>query len=146
MPVTYCRMVQRLGFDPFSKYMYLFDCFHHHLVSNLLGLMPLNRLGLHIVSSIWQHLSSYTQLRSQAGSSGWPCLVSFVKRCFVHTHMHPRCCSTWPHCTSTPSMGLRQGCPLSATLFGLFIDGLHHYGSCCWNTNSALEAEGTGLC
>ncbi len=27
----------------------------------------------------------------------------------------------------TPSMGLRQGCPLSATLLGLFIDGLHHY-------------------
>ena len=27
----------------------------------------------------------------------------------------------------TPSMGLRQGCPLRATLFGLFIDSLHHY-------------------
>ena len=26
-----------------------------------------------------------------------------------------------------PSMGLGQGCPLTATLFGLFIDGLHHY-------------------
>ncbi|KAL3152499.1 hypothetical protein ABBQ32_001533 [Trebouxia sp. C0010 RCD-2024] len=24
-------------------------------------------------------------------------------------------------------MGLRQGCPLSATSFGLFIDGLHHF-------------------
>ena len=29
--------------------------------------------------------------------------------------------------SQTPSMGLRQGCFFSATLFGLFIDGLHHY-------------------
>ena len=29
--------------------------------------------------------------------------------------------------SQTPSMRLRQGCPLNATLFGLLIDGLHHY-------------------
>ena len=27
----------------------------------------------------------------------------------------------------SPSVGLRQGCRLSATLFGLFLDGLHHH-------------------
>lgn len=46
------------------------------------------------------------------------------------------CCSTSStstdasslHCIlQTPSTGLRQGWPLNATLFGLFIDGLHHY-------------------
>ena len=27
----------------------------------------------------------------------------------------------------SPATGQRQGCPLSATLLGLFIDGVHHY-------------------
>ena len=27
----------------------------------------------------------------------------------------------------SPSVGLRQGCPLNATFFGLFLDGLHHH-------------------
>ena len=29
--------------------------------------------------------------------------------------------------SQSPSIGLRQDCPLSATLFGIFIDGLHHH-------------------
>ena len=51
--------------------------------------------------------------------------------------------------SSIPSMGLQQGCPLSATLFGLFIGGLHHYletATYGWNPDSAGAAEGAGLC
>ena len=40
----------------------------------------------------------------------------------------------------TPAMGLRQGCPLSATLFGLFIGGLSHH------LESMLPLAGIGLC
>ena len=50
--------------------------------------------------------------------------------------------------TQTPSMGLRQGCPLSAFLFGLFIDDLHHYLETAhgWNPELTDAAEGAGLC
>ena len=45
------------------------------------------------------------------------------------------------HEDQTPAMGLRQGCPeaLSATLFGLFIVGLHHH------LESTLSMAGIGL-
>ena len=39
----------------------------------------------------------------------------------------------------TPATGLRQGCPLRATVFGLFIDGLHHH------LESTLPMAGIGL-
>ena len=42
--------------------------------------------------------------------------------------------------SQTPAMGLRQGCPLSATLFGLFIDSLHHH------LESTVPLAGIGLC
>jgi hypothetical protein len=37
------------------------------------------------------------------------------------------------------SVGVKQGCPLSPTLFGMYIDGLqHHVASTCPNAGPAL--------
>ena len=50
----------------------------------------------------------------------------------------------------SPSVGLRQGCPLSATLFGRFIDGLPpssaFLSSKCRHQDSAHAAHRHGVC
>ena len=69
----------------------------------------------------------------------WPLLRDLLQRLGVQGKMMGAVQSLYDSCLlsmrvsgftgegRTPSIGLRQGCPLSATLFGLFIDGLHHY-------------------
>ena len=61
---------------------------------------------------------------SAAGGAGQDdgCVQSLYDNCLLSMRV-----SGYTGEGKTPSMGLRQGCPLSATLFGLFIDGLHHY-------------------
>ena len=49
-------------------------------------------------------------------------IQSFYDGCLLSMRVARSCGSSY-----SPSIGLRQGCPLSATLFGIFIDGLHHH-------------------
>ncbi len=78
-------------------------------------------------------------LKSPYDKVQWQLLWSLLQRLGVHGHMLGAIQSLYDgsllsmringQCghSQSPSIGLRQGCPLSATLFGIFIDGLHHH-------------------
>ena len=81
----------------------------------------------------------FVDLKSAYEKVQWQLLWSLLQRLGVHGHMLGAIQSLYDgsllsmrvngQCghSQSPSVGLRQGCPLSATLFGIFIDGLHHH-------------------
>jgi len=81
----------------------------------------------------------FVDLESAYDKVQWQLLWSLLQRLGVHGHMLGAIQSVYDgsllsmrvngQCghSQSPSVGLRQGCPLSATLFGIFIDGLHHH-------------------
>ena len=78
-------------------------------------------------------------LKSAYNKVQWHLLWGLLQRLGVHGHILGAIQSPYDGsllsmrvgCQCGPSqgpiIGLRQGCPLSATLFGIFIDGLHHH-------------------
>ena len=80
----------------------------------------------------------------------WQMLWGNLQRLGIHAQMLGAIQSLYADCLlsirvggacgegQTPAMGLRRGCPLSATLFGLFVDGHHHL-------ESLLPMAGIGL-
>ena len=81
----------------------------------------------------------FVDLKSAYDKVQWPLLWQLLRRLGVHGDMLGAVQSLYDGCllsmrvggacggSHSPSIGLRQGCPLSATLFGIFIDGLHHH-------------------
>ena len=81
----------------------------------------------------------FVDLKSAYDKVQWQLLWGLLQRLGVHGHMLGAVQSLYDgsllsmrvngQCghSQSPSIGLRQGCPLSATLFGIFIDGLHHH-------------------
>jgi len=81
----------------------------------------------------------FVELKSAYDKVQWQLLWSLLQRLGVHGHMLGAVQSLYDgsllsmrvngQCghSQGPAIGLRQGCPLSATLFGIFIDGLHHH-------------------
>ncbi len=69
----------------------------------------------------------------------WPLIWQVLQRLGIHDSMLTAIQSLYTDCSlamktngfhgdmHSPSVGLRQACPLSATLSGLFLDGLHHH-------------------
>lgn len=53
-------------------------------------------------------------------------MLSAIKSLYAGCFMAVRVAGAYGD-SQRPSVGLKQGCPLSATLFGLFIDGLHQH-------------------
>ena len=56
----------------------------------------------------------------------WGNMLAAIKSLYAECLVAIRVAGTYWN-RQHPSIGLKQGCPLSATLFGLFIDGLHQY-------------------
>ena len=81
----------------------------------------------------------FVDLKSAYDKVQWPLLWQQLQRLGIHGDMLGAIQSLYDGCLlsmrvsgacgsqHSPSIGLRQGCPLSATLFGIFIDGLHHH-------------------
>ena len=81
----------------------------------------------------------FVDLKSAYDKVQWHLLWQMLQRLGIHGGMLGAIQSLYDGCllsmrvsgssgdSHSPSIGLRQGCPLSATLFGIFIDGLHHH-------------------
>jgi len=81
----------------------------------------------------------FVDLKSAYDKVQWQLLWRLLQRLGVHGDMLGAIQSLYDGCllsmrvggacgaAHNPSIGLRQGCPLSATLFGIFIDDLHHH-------------------
>ena len=81
----------------------------------------------------------FVDLKSAYNKVQWQLLWGLLQRLGVHGHMLGMVQSLYDgsllsmrvngQCghSQSPSIGLGQGCPLSATLFGIFIAGLHHH-------------------
>ena len=81
----------------------------------------------------------FVDLKSAYDKVQWHLLWQLLQRLGIHGGMLGAIQSLYDGCilsmrvggtcgvSHNPSIGLRQGCPLSATLFGILIDGLHHH-------------------
>ncbi len=81
----------------------------------------------------------FVDLKAAYDKVQWPLIWQVLQRLGIHGSMLTAIQSLYTDCSlamktngfhgdmHSPSVGLRQGRPLSATVFGLFLDGLHHH-------------------